>query len=175
MSNNQFWLTTIIKQQRQAHYMYLQMDPPDNPLSTRQIQTGSDFFVEPYPNGQFGSIHNLVRQFSAGSGPTQTQTRNGGPELLLTLSRRTEVLGKIPKVLSRESEQCTNVTALSFATGPSHNLSERLPVRSNHDEKYYRWQQVFNGQYIKMSINKTSTIGGFVRTVITHWFGRSYA
>jgi len=31
---------TIIQHERQAHYMYLQMDPVDNPLSTHPIQKG---------------------------------------------------------------------------------------------------------------------------------------
>jgi len=64
--------------------VYLQMNLLDNPLSTRPIQTDRVFSVEPYPNGRFGCIDNPVRQFGAGSVPSQTWTRNDGPELLLT-------------------------------------------------------------------------------------------
>jgi len=86
MSNNRFWLTTIIKQQWQAHFMYLQMDPLDNPLSTRPIQTGREFCIEPYPNGWFGFVYNLDCQFGAGSVPTWTRTWSDGPDPFLTLS-----------------------------------------------------------------------------------------
>ena len=85
MSNNQFSLRTIIKQRRQAHYMYLQMDPLDNPLSTRPIQRGREFSKELYPNGRFGCIDNPDCQFGAGSVPTRTRTRTDGPGPLLTL------------------------------------------------------------------------------------------
>jgi len=65
--------------------MYLQMDPLDNPLSTRQIETGREFSNEPYPNRRFGFMDNRDRQFGAGSVPTLTWTRSDGPEPLLTL------------------------------------------------------------------------------------------
>ena len=80
--------------------------------------------------------------------------------------RRNEPFSRIPKFQSRENEQCKNVTALGFATRPSPNPSERLPISSNHDESYYRWQQMLNGQYIEMSVNGASMICSFVRTVI---------
>jgi len=81
-------------------------------------------------------------------------------------SWRNEAFGKIHKFWSCESEQCKNLTALGFATSPSLNLSKRLPIGSNHDENYYRWQHMMNGQCIEMSVNGASTIGGFVRRVI---------
>jgi len=65
-----------------------------------------------------------------------------------------------------ESEQCKDVTALSFATGPSLNLSEREPISPEHDENYYQWQKMFNGQYIEMSIIGASTICGLVTMAI---------
>jgi hypothetical protein len=49
-------------------------------------------------------------------------------------SRRNEAFGKTQKFYSFVSEQCKNVTALGFATGPSLNLAERHPISSNHDE-----------------------------------------
>jgi len=85
MSNNRFPLRTIIKQESQAHYMYLQMDPLDNPLSNHPIQTGGEFSKEPYPNGQFGFIDHPDRQFGTGLVPIRTWTRSDGPEPLLTL------------------------------------------------------------------------------------------
>jgi hypothetical protein len=69
------------------------------------------------------------------------------------------------------SEQCKNVTALSFATGPSLNLAERLPLSSNHDENYGQWQQMLNGQYRKMSINGASKIWGHVSSQIEQYMG----
>ena len=90
-------------------------------------------------------------------------------------SRPNEAFGKIHKFCSCASEQCKNVTALGFATGPSLDLSERLPTCPNLDDNYYRWQQLLNGQYIKMSINGASTICSFVSTVIQQRIGRCYA
>jgi hypothetical protein len=49
-------------------------------------------------------------------------------------SRRNEGFGKKHKFYSCVMEQWKNVTALGFATGPSLNLAERLPISSNHDE-----------------------------------------
>jgi hypothetical protein len=58
------------------------------------------------------------------------------------------------------------ITLLSFATGPSVNQAERKPIKSNQDENTYGRQQMLNGQYIKMIINRAATICGHVRTVI---------
>jgi hypothetical protein len=55
-----------------------------------------------------------------------------------------EALGKIHNCLSCECEQCKNGSVLGFATGPHLNVSERLPISSNHDENYYRWLQMLN-------------------------------
>jgi len=52
-------------------------------------------------------------------------------------SRCNEAFGKTHKFWSCESKQGKNVTVLGFATRPSLNLSERLPISSNHDENYY--------------------------------------
>jgi len=71
--------------------------------------------------------------------------------------------------------QCKNVTALGFATGPSLNPWEGLPRSSDHDGNYYRCQQVFNGQYIEMSVNGASMICGCVSSVLTQWFSRCNA
>jgi len=83
MSNNRFSLRTSIKQESQAHYMYLQMDPLDNRLSTRPIQTGREFSKGPFPNGRIGFIDNLNNQFGARSVLTRIPTRRDGPELFL--------------------------------------------------------------------------------------------
>jgi len=87
-------------------------------------------------------------------------------------SRRNEAFGKIHKFLLCESEQCKNVTALGFATRPSLNSSERVPISSNHDENYYPWQQMLNGQYNEMCFNGASSICGFGSTVNKEQFGR---
>jgi len=60
------------------------MDPLGNPLTTRPIQTGWEFTMEPYPSGQFGFIDDQDRQFGNGSVSTRTLTRSDGPEPLLT-------------------------------------------------------------------------------------------
>jgi len=83
-------------------------------------------------------------------------------------SRNNEAFGTIHEFWSCESEQCKNVTALGFATGPSLNLTERLPISSNDDENYCRWQQILNGRYNKMSLHGESMICGFVSTEIPH-------
>jgi len=85
MSNNRFWLNTIIKQQRQACYMNFQMDPLYNPLRTRPSQMGRQMSMEAYPNRQFGLIDGLDRQVASGSVPTPTRIHCDNPDLLLTL------------------------------------------------------------------------------------------
>ena len=62
------------------------MDPLCDPLTTRPIQTGWEFTMEPYPSGQFGFINDPDRQFGNGSVWTRTRTRSDGPEPLLTLT-----------------------------------------------------------------------------------------
>jgi hypothetical protein len=55
---------------------------------------------------------------------------------------------------------------LGIATGLSLNQAASQLVQSNQDENNYGWQQMMNGQYIKMSVNGASTICGLVRPVI---------
>jgi len=76
-----------MKQQKQEHYMNLQMDPLDNLLTTHPVQTGVEMSIEPYPNQQYRCMDIPDRQFRKGLVPTRTRTRSAGPELLLTLSR----------------------------------------------------------------------------------------
>jgi hypothetical protein len=63
------------------------MDPLGDLLTTRPIQTGWEFTMEPYLSEQFGFIDDLDRQLGNGSVWTRTRTwtRSDGPELLLTL------------------------------------------------------------------------------------------
>jgi len=61
------------------------MDPLGDPLTTRPIQTGWEFTMEPYPSGQFGFIDDPDRQFGNGSVWTRTRTRSDRPEPWLTL------------------------------------------------------------------------------------------
>jgi len=86
-------------------------------------------------------------------------------------SRRIEAFSKTHQFYSCVSEQCNNITALGFATGPSLNLAERLPISLNHDENYCRWQQILNGEYSKMCVNGASIICGPVSTAIKQCFG----
>ena len=71
--------------QKQEHDINLQMDPLCDPLTTRQIQTGREICIEPYPNGRFGCVDNPDRQFGNRSVLIRTQTRSDGPELLITV------------------------------------------------------------------------------------------
>ena len=61
------------------------MDPLGDPLTTRPIQTGWEFTMEPYPSRQFKFIDDPDRQFGNGSVWTRTRTQSDGPEPLLTL------------------------------------------------------------------------------------------
>jgi hypothetical protein len=61
------------------------MDPLGDPVTTRSIQTGLEFTMEPYPSGQFGCIDDPDSQFGNGSVWTRTLTGSDGPELILTL------------------------------------------------------------------------------------------
>jgi len=65
--------------------MNLQMDPLDNPLTTRPILTGCEMSIEPYPNSCFGCIDDPDPQLGNGSVLTRTRTRSAGPEPFLTL------------------------------------------------------------------------------------------
>jgi hypothetical protein len=67
--------------------MKLKMDPLGDPLTTRPIQTGWEFTIDPYPSWPFGFIDDPDRQFGNGSVLTQTGTQSDSPEPLLTLAR----------------------------------------------------------------------------------------
>jgi len=61
------------------------MDPLGDPLTTRPIQTGWEFTMQPYPSRQFGFNDDSDRQFGNGLIWTRTRTRSDDPEPLLTL------------------------------------------------------------------------------------------
>jgi len=65
--------------------MNLQMDPLDNPRTTRPIKMGCEMSIEPYPNWRLGWIDDTDRQFGNRSVRTRTRTRSAGPEPLPTL------------------------------------------------------------------------------------------
>ena len=67
------------------------MDPLCDPLTTRPIQTGWEFAMEPYPSGQFGFIDNPDRQFGNISVSTRTRTLSDNPEPLLTLTSTSNI------------------------------------------------------------------------------------
>jgi hypothetical protein len=50
------------------------MDPLGNLLTTCRIQTGWEFGIEQYANGQFRFIHDPDSQFANGSVWTRTRT-----------------------------------------------------------------------------------------------------
>jgi hypothetical protein len=61
------------------------MDPLGDTLTTRPIQTGWQFTMEPYLSGQSWCIDDVDRQFGNGSVWTRTLTQSDGPVQLLTL------------------------------------------------------------------------------------------
>ena len=62
------------------------MDPLGDPVTTRAIQTGWEYTMDPYPSGQFGFTDDPDHEFGNGLVWTRTRTRSDGPETLLTLS-----------------------------------------------------------------------------------------
>jgi hypothetical protein len=62
------------------------MDLLGNALTTRSIQMGSEFTMEPYPSEQFGFIDDPDGQFGNSLHWTLKRTQCDGAELLLTLS-----------------------------------------------------------------------------------------
>jgi len=85
MLNKQFWSNTIITQQKQVHYMILQMDLLDNPLTTCPIETGWEIAIELNPNWKFKCIDDPDCQLGDASVLIQTRTQSDGPEPLLIL------------------------------------------------------------------------------------------
>jgi hypothetical protein len=81
-------------------------------------------------------------------------------------SRRNKSFGMKHHFSSAESEQFNMITPLAFATGLSLNQAGRLPIQSNPDDTAYGRQQMLKEQYIKMSINRASTICGHANMVI---------
>jgi len=61
------------------------MDLLGNPLTTRPIQTGWEFTIEPYPSWEFGFIDDLDSQFVNFEVWIRTRTRSDGPEPFLSL------------------------------------------------------------------------------------------
>jgi hypothetical protein len=55
---------------------------------------------------------------------------------------------------------------LGFTIGLSFNLAEIQPIKANLGENNYRQQQMLNRQYIKLTVNRASTICGLESTVI---------
>jgi hypothetical protein len=66
------------------------------------------------------------------------------------------------------------ITLLGFATGLSLNQAESQPVHSNQDENNYGRQQMLNGKYLEMSVNRASMICGLASTEIHQLLGRGY-
>jgi len=61
-----FWSNTVIEQQKQDHYMNVQMHLLDNMLRTPPIQMGWELSSELYLNWQFGCIDDLDCIFGDG-------------------------------------------------------------------------------------------------------------
>ena len=133
----------------QAHYMYLQMDLLDNPLSTRPSQTGRECCIEPYPNGLFRLVDNPDRQFGTGSVPTRTQTRSDGPETLLTVS-----VSKEPHLhhsIDYDKYIASNPQAIQISTIAVNdtNIAEKSP------QYYHMWLLHFELNKVSdLSVNK---------------------
>ena len=121
------------------------MDPLCDPLTTRPIQTGWEFTMEPYPSGQFGFIDDPDRQFGNGSVWTRTRTQSDGPEPLLTLpqcyevgsaalndSRRTAL--EVSRRYPQRSQELQNSTILQVKSHSILNAPPKLWVLSGAPE-----------------------------------------
>jgi len=80
-----FWSSTIIKQQKQQHYINRQTDTLDNSLTPSPILKGWEMSVKSYLNWQFGWIDEPDSSFGDRSVRTQIWTPCASPEPLLTL------------------------------------------------------------------------------------------
>jgi len=85
MLNTWFWWVTVIKMQKQKHYMNPQIDPLAIPQTTHPIQIDWVNTIELYPIWQFRCFDNSDHQFGSSWVPTQTWTRSDGPECLPSL------------------------------------------------------------------------------------------
>jgi hypothetical protein len=102
------------------------MDLRGNPLATRPIQTGWGYSMEPYRSGQFGFIDDPDRQFGNGSVWTQTRTRSGSPEPLLTLPVPLNTLQSLP-----------SSNLISCATASTSCQSSIDPYNLSSDDEQY--------------------------------------
>jgi len=65
------------------------------------------------------------------------------------------------KFLYNESDWCKNITGPNFRMGPWLNQSEWQPMIWDYYEYNYYCQHILTRQYMKMTINRASTIVGF--------------
>jgi hypothetical protein len=93
------------------------MDPLGDPLTTRPIQTGWEFTMEPYPSGQFGFIDYPDRQFGNGSVWTRIRTRSDGPEPFLTLVQSVpDIVGLLHTGGNENAGVCSSLGYLSSSS-----------------------------------------------------------
>jgi len=85
MFSTSCWLDTLVKQQKQEHYMNLQIDLLDYMLTTSPIQMGWETSLAPYQNCQFGYINYPKQKLGNSRVPTRTWNRSDSPNPLLTL------------------------------------------------------------------------------------------
>jgi len=86
--------------------------------------------------------------------------------------RRNEAFGKIDIFVSCETEQCKNATALSFATWPRLNRSERQQWVQMIIKTIIDGSRCWNENTLKTSVKGVLKICCIVSTVIKKWFGR---
>jgi len=82
--------------------------------------------------------------------------------------------GKMYKFKYNESDQCKIITGLGSGKGLCLDQAARQAISSNNYESSYQWQQILNGQYVKMSIKKVLMIIGLVSVVIEQESSRFY-
>jgi len=128
MSIEQFWSNTVIEQQKRKHYMNVQTDPLDNPLTTRSIWIGWELSIKQYLKSHFGLIDNLDRVFGDGSVLTLTWTRSGSTEPLLLL----HMTKQLDCTISIDSTQNNGIHGILFR---QHTTFNRL----NHFA--YKWKR----------------------------------
>lgn len=65
-----------------------------------------------------------------------------------------------------ESDQYRNITGHGIANRPSLIQTDRRPISGTHYKYNYGWQQILNGLYNKMSVNRESMVFDLVSKVI---------
>ena len=117
MLNKRFWSNTILTQQYQEHYINLQLDLLDNPLTARRVQTSSEISIQ--------HQHNVNPSWSH---TQSSQTLQATSPVLLSTSGCSQTPLELIKVLSD--------SARAFSGAPESTCSYRGAFRMRPDLTY---------------------------------------